>query len=396
MMRHALEGIRVLDLTSYLAGPYCTMIMADLGAEVVKVEQPGTGDGSREWGPPFIEGESAYYLSVNRNKKSITLNLRSDKGKEILHRMASSFDVFIENYRPGTVERLGADYATLSRINPRLIYCSISGFGQDGPYRERSSYDIVGQAMGGLMSLTGEEGRPPVKVGVAIADICAGMFAAIGILAALTAREKTGRGQVIDVSILDGQVAWLSHQAGNFFATGVNPERLGSAHPTIAPYQAFKAADSYFVVAVGNDSLWKRFCNALGLNDLLTDARFATNPDRVRNKEELTRALEEVLAAKPSAEWLKIIDSAGVPCGPVHTLSEVFEDPQVLYRRMVEEVQHPRAGRIKVVGVPIKMSDTPASVRTAPPMLGEHTKEVLQSLSYGETEINKLAKEGVI
>jgi len=396
MMRHALEGIRVLDLTSYLAGPYCTMIMADLGAEVVKVEQPGTGDGSREWGPPFIEGESAYYLSVNRNKKSITLNLRSDKGKEILHRMASSFDVFIENYRPGTVERLGADYATLSRINPRLIYCSISGFGQDGPYRERSSYDIVGQAMGGLMSLTGEEGRPPVKVGVAIADICAGMFAAIGILAALTAREKTGRGQVIDVSILDGQVAWLSHQAGNFFATGVNPERLGSAHPTIAPYQAFKAADSYFVVAVGNDSLWKRFCNALGLNDLLTDARFATNPDRVRNKVELTRALEEVLAAKPSAEWLKIIDSAGVPCGPVHTLSEVFEDPQVLYRRMVEEVQHPRAGRIKVVGVPIKMSDTPASVRTAPPMLGEHTKEVLQSLSYGETEINKLAKEGVI
>jgi formyl-CoA transferase/CoA:oxalate CoA-transferase len=396
MLAMALEGIKVLDLSSYLAGPYCSMILADLGADVIKVEQPGAGDGSRQWGPPFIQNESAYFLSVNRNKRSITLNLKSEKGREILHKLASHSDVFLENYRPGITQRLGIDYQTLNKINRSLIYCSISGYGQDGPYHEKPSYDIIGQAMGGLMSLTGEKDRPPVKIGVAIADICAGMFAAIGILAALTAREKTGRGQMIDTSILDGQVAWLSHQAGNFFATNTNPKRLGSAHPTIAPYQAFKGADSYFVVAVGNDSLWKSFCEALGLSKLILDRRFATNPDRVRNRDELTRILEEFFASKPAKEWIKMIETVGVPCGPIYPLSEVFKDPQVLHRRMVETLQHPKVGAIKVVGVPIKMSDTPASVRTAPPMLGEHTKDILETLGYGEAEISELKKEGVI
>jgi crotonobetainyl-CoA:carnitine CoA-transferase CaiB-like acyl-CoA transferase len=395
-MRQVLEGIKVLDLTRYLAGPYCTMILGDLGAEVVKVEQPTTGDGSRQWGPPFIHGESAYFLSINRNKKSVTINLRTEKGREIARRMASRYDVLIENYRPGIVQKLGLDYETVRKSNPKLIYCSISGFGQTGPYREKPSYDIVGQAMGGLMSLTGEKNRPPVKIGVAISDIFAGMYAAIAILSALIVRTTQGHGQMIDISLLDGLVSILSHQAGNFLVSGVNPQRLGSAHPTIAPYQAFKAADSYFVVAVGNDTLWQRFCHSLSLSELLSDSRFATNPDRVQNRNELTKILNTLFKNKPAQDWLSLIEEAGVPCGPVLQLSEVFEDPQVLHRKMVEVIEHPSAGKIKMVGTPLKLSSTPASIRVPPPMLGEHTHDILCSIGYSNTEIEDFIKSEVV
>ncbi len=395
-MRQVLEGIKVLDLTRYLAGPYCTMILGDLGAEVVKVEQPTTGDGSRQWGPPFIHGESAYFLSINRNKKSVTINLRTEKGREIARRMASRYDVLIENYRPGIVQKLGLDYETVRKSNPKLIYCSISGFGQTGPYREKPSYDIVGQAMGGLMSLTGEKNRPPVKIGVAISDIFAGMYAAIAILSALIVRMTQGHGQMIDISLLDGLVSILSHQAGNFLVSGVNPQRLGSAHPTIAPYQAFKAADSYFVVAVGNDTLWQQFCHSLSLSELLSDSRFVTNPDRVQNRNELTKILNTLFKNKPAQDWLSLIEEAGVPCGPVLQLSEVFEDPQVLHRKMVEVIEHPSAGKIKVVGTPLKLSSTPASIRVPPPMLGEHTHDILCSIGYNNTEIEDFIKSEVV
>lgn len=372
------------------------MLLADLGADVVKVEQPGRGDGSRQWGPPFVMGESAYFLSVNRNKKSITLNLKSDKGREILRELASSFDVFMENFRPGTADRLGVDYTTLSRLNSKLVYCSISGFGQDGPYRERPSYDIVAQAMSGLMSLTGEKERPPVKVGVAISDISSGMFAAIGILAALMARERTGRGQMVDIAILDGMVSWLTYQAGNFLATGTAPEKLGSAHPTIAPYQAFRAADSYFVVAVGNDSLWTRFCEALGLRDLVIDEGFATNPARVRRREELAEILSRFFATRSRRHWIELLQAAGVPCGPVYDVRDVFSDEQVLHRRMLEKVKHPKAGLLDVIGVPIKMSATPGSISAPPPMLGEHTNEILTGLGFTQLEIDEFRRIGVV
>jgi crotonobetainyl-CoA:carnitine CoA-transferase CaiB-like acyl-CoA transferase len=393
----SLEGIRVIDLTGYLAGPYCTMMLADLGAEVIKVEEPKTGDGSRQWGPPFLEGESAYFLSVNRNKKSIALNLKSKSGNKIIQKLVANSDVFIENYRPGIADNLGVGYEALKKVNPKLIYCSISGFGQNGPYKERSSYDIVGQAMGGIMGITGESNGGPVKVGIAIADICGGMFAGLGILAALIRRSKTGEGDRIDISLLDGQVSWLSYQAGYYFATGKNPERLGTSHPTIAPYQAFKASDSNFVVAVGNDALWVKFCDALSLDSLKADPRFARNPDRVKNKEELARILAEFFAKEKSKVWLSLLEKAGVPSAPIYSLDEVFKDPQVQFRHMVEEIDHPKLGRkIRMIGSPIKMSKSEFKIRLAPPTLGQNTEEILSSLGYSKDEIRNLKTENAI
>ncbi|MDQ7850877.1 MAG: CaiB/BaiF CoA-transferase family protein [Armatimonadota bacterium] len=391
-----LQELLVVDLTRALAGPYCTLMLADLGARVIKVEAPGGGDDTRGWGPPFLGGESAYFLSVNRNKESLTLNLKDSRGKEVLHRLLARADVLVENFRPGIMDRFGLGYPVVHQRYPRLVYCSISGFGQDGPYRERTAYDLILQGMGGLMGMTGEEGGPPVKVGVAIADICAGMFAAFAILVALRVRDRTGRGQWIDAAMLDGQIAWLTYQAGNYFATGENPRRLGSAHPSIVPYQAFRTADGHINVAVGSEAIWERFCAALGREDLAVDPRFRTNPDRVAHRDVLLPLLEATFAAQPTAYWRSVLDAAGVPNGPIYLLSELFADPQVLHRGLVVEMDHPTAGRIRQTGLPVRLSETPGAIRTPPPRLGEHTEAILQELGYDSRAIETLKGAGVV
>ncbi len=395
-MVKALEGIKVLDFSRALAGPYCTMMLADMGAEIIKVEMPGRGDDSRSYGPPFVEGESAYFMSVNRNKKSLTLNMKSEGSTEIIHRLIKQADVLVENFRPGVMERLGWGFQRVKEMNSKIIYCSISGFGQDGPYRMLPGFDQVMQGMGGIMSITGEPGGPPIKVGVAIADISGGMFAAYGILAALYNREKRGRGQMIDVSLLDCQVALLTYQAGAYFATGDIPQPVGSGHPVIVPYQSFKAKDVYFNIAAGNDKLWKMLCEAIGLEKVMDDPKFATNAKRVENREEIVKIISDLIITKNGEEWLKILTDAGVPCGPIYTMDKIFTDPQVLHRQMLKELDHPKIGKVKVTGVPIKLSDTPGEVGTAPPILGQHTQEILTELGFSDQDIKKFRQEKVI
>ncbi len=392
-----LEGVRVLDLSRVLTGPYCTMMLADFGAEVIKVEMPGRGDDTRGYGPPFIEGESCYFMSVNRNKKSITLNLKSPEGMEVLLKLARQADVIIENFRPGTTRKLKIAYEDIREINPRVIYCSISGFGQDGPHAARPGFDLILQGMGGLMGITGEEEGPPVKVGVAIADITAGMFAAYGIVSALYARERTGVGQYIDTSLLESQVALLTYMAGNYFGTGKNPPKMGSAHPNIVPYQAFRAADGKYInIAVGSERIWQSFCQAVGKEEWLDDPLCRTNKERVENRKVVVDMVADLIKARTSEEWLKIFAEAGVPCGPIYSLSEVFSDPQVLHREMLVRVPHPRAGEVALTGIPIKMSETPGAVRSHPPLLGEHTEEVLADLGYSPEDIKALREKGAI
>ncbi len=392
-----LEGIRVLDLSQAATGPYCTMLLGDLGAEVIKVERPGRGDDTRQWGPPFIEGESAYFLSLNRNKKSLSLNLKHPEGLKIALELARRSDVLVENFRPDTLERLGLGYQALSVMNPRLIYCSISAFGPTGPYRNYAGYDVILSALGGLMGITGEKDRPPCKVGVAVTDVSTGIMAQGAISAALYAREKTGKGQRIDLSLLETQVSVLINQASNYLLAGIIPQRAGSHHPSIVPYQAFKAKDIYVTVGAANDELFRKLCNVLDIPEVAKDPRFRTNPDRVKNRDPLEEILQERIKTKTAAEWFQILSSAGVPCGPVNTLDRVFQDPQVLHRKMVEEVDHTRAGRIRLVGLPVKFTDTPAEIRTPPPVLGEHTQEVLQGLlGYDPAQIEKLREEGAI
>jgi crotonobetainyl-CoA:carnitine CoA-transferase CaiB-like acyl-CoA transferase len=389
-----LHGITVLDLTRVLSGPYCSMMLADMGARVIKVEQPRKGDDTRGWGPPFVEGESAYFLSINRNKESVTLDFKQPEGRAVLDRLIAKADVLVENFRPGTLTKINLDYSSLAEKYPRLIYCSISGYGQTGPRRNEAGYDAVMQGEGGLMSITGAASGVPFRLGVAIADIVSGMFAAQGITLALFAREKSGRGQAVDIAMLDSVVALLTYQAGICFATNAAPPRLGNRHPTIVPYETFAAADGDFVLAVGNDDQWRRFCGVAGLAD---DARFATNRQRVTNYDELRPILAARLHSRPRAAWIEALTAAGVPCGSVRDLQEVFADPQIAARDMIATLEHATAGALKLLGTPLKLSDTPGAVRTAPPLLGEHTDAVLaDDLGFTRDEVASLRAKGVV
>ena len=391
-----LSGVRVVDLTRILAGPFCTMVLGDLGADVVKVEEATHGDDTRAWGPPFQGDQSAYFLSVNRNKRSIGLDLKSPEGSGIVRRLVERADVLVENFRPGAAERLGLGWEEMSRIRPELVYASISGYGQTGPDANRPGYDAIAQARSGIMSVTGEPDGPPVRVGVSSGDIGAGMWAAIGILAALHARESTGRGQLVDVSLLDGQVAWLTYVAAGYFASGSTPRRYGSAHPSIVPYQAVRSADGRVMLAVGNDTLWRKFAVAVGSPELADNPRYATNELRVCNREEVIRAIERVLVHEPTEHWVKVLEEAGVPAGPINDVPAAVRDPQILAREMVVEFVHPSAGTVRSVGSPIKLSDTTTSMRLAPPVLGEHGDAVLKEFGMSAREIEGLRERGVL
>jgi formyl-CoA transferase/CoA:oxalate CoA-transferase len=372
------------------------MLLADMGARVIKIEQPGKGDDTRSWGPPFLAGESAYFLGVNRNKESLTLDFKHNEGRAVLDQLIGRADVLVENFRPGTLDRLGLGFTAVHDRHPRLIYCSISGFGHTGPRRDQAGYDAVVQAEGGLMSITGAPDGPPYRVGTAIADLVAGLLAAQGVGLALYARERTGRGQHVDISMFDGVVSLLSHHASMYLATATRTRRMGNGHATISPYDTFAASDGEFFLAVGNDDQFVRFCKAAALEELPSDPRFATNPLRVANDAELRARIVPVLRGRPRGEWLMLLTEAGVPCGSVRDVPDVLADPQLLARKMIAVVEHVAAGPLKVLGVPIALSDTPGSVRTAPPVLGQHTEPVLRELGFDEAAIAGLRRSGAI
>ena len=396
MTEGALAGVRVLDLTRALAGPYCTLMLGDHGADVIKVEMPGTGDETREWMPPAINGVSAYYLMINRNKRSITLDLKHADGKRVLERLIERSDVLVENFSPGVLGRLGFADDRVRAINRRAIVCHISGFGQDGPGRAWPAYDLIVQGMGGIMSLTGMPGGDPVMVGVPQADMVAGMFGAFAIVAALYARERTGEGQVIDATMLGGQVALLSRQAARFFADKTVPKPEGNVHASIVPYQTFRASDGFVNIGVANNALFERFCRAMGLEELLADTRFADNPTRVAHRRDIVPLIERRFATMTRSEIVKRLREADVPVGQISNLDEVFSDPVVRHLGLVAEVDHPVAGRVGAPGIPVRMSGTAPSVRTAPPLLGEHTDEILRDLGYSDEEVAGLRRDGAL
>ncbi|MFL5589348.1 MAG: CaiB/BaiF CoA transferase family protein [Ktedonobacteraceae bacterium] len=376
-MEAALSDVVVIDLSRVLAGPYCTMMLGDMGATVIKIEQPGKGDDTRHFGPPYVAGESAYYLGLNRNKRSITLDFNNPEHKKRLFELVSTATVLVENFRPGMLERQGLGYETLRAMNPGLIYCSISGYGHDGPYAMRPGYDFVAQAESGIMSVTGEIEGEPQRVGSPVADVSAGLYACMSILAALHVREKTGKGQHIDISLLEAAVSLLSNVSSNYLISGEEAERYGNGHPNIVPYQAFRTQDGYIVVSCGNDRLYQTFCRLLGREDLATDPRFVTNPQRVRNREELVPILQEQFVQRKTGDWLTQLRAAGIPCGPINTVSQVFSDPHLQARGFIWECEHPTAGTIKLSGSPIRLSETPTRLYKAPPLLGEDNDTLL-------------------
>ncbi len=390
-----LEGLTVLDLSTQLSGPYCSMLLGDLGADVIKVERPGQGDDARAF-PPFVNGESAPFMTFNRNKRSLTLDLKQPAGREICLRLAARADVFLENFRAGAAERLGLGYTRVSTVNPRIVYCSISGFGQTGPYRERGGFDLIAQGMSGLMSITGEEDGPPLRVPIPLTDLGAGMFGAIGILAALAAREKSGRGQWVDTSLLETPIAWSVYEAAGYFATGEVPPRLGAGHRASAPYQPFRTKDGWLNLGAAGQQFWPKICEVLDLPDLSKDPRFATNAERVKHRKELAALLQRRFDRETTAHWLSRLEAEGVPAGPILTYDQVFADPQVRHREMVVEVDHPVAGQSRVLGVPIKFTESPAGIRRAAPTLGQHTPEILKTLGYSDDDLARLRTEGVI
>ncbi|MFQ5989535.1 MAG: CaiB/BaiF CoA transferase family protein [Candidatus Methylomirabilales bacterium] len=394
--RPPLEGVVVLDVTQVMAGPFCTLLLADMGADVIKIEKPQGGDDSRTMGPPFIEGESAAFLAVNRNKRSVAMNLKSEEGRELFRLLTRRSDILVENFRPGTMENLDLHYEAIKQINPTIIYCSISGFGQTGPYRNRGGFDLVAQGMSGLISVTGQPGGPPTKIGVPISDLNAGIYAAYGVLAAYIHRLKTGAGQHVDSSLLEGAVAYTFWESSSYFATGEIPQPLGSAHRLNAPYQVFETKDGAVSLGAANQSTWEKLCGVIGRQDLLNHPHFLTNADRVRNYQELGAFLAPVLRQRTTAEWLALFEGAGVPAGPIYNVAEVYDDPHVRARNMLVELEHPVAGKIKNIGIPVKLSLTPGEIRGPAPLLGQHTDEVLLWVGLDRTEIAHLRESGVI
>ena len=391
-----LQDIKVIDFSQILAGPFCTMLLADMGADVVKIEKPNGGDDTRRYGPPFIEGESAAFLTLNRNKRSIVLDLKSEQGIAIVRRMLEDADVMIHNFRPGVVDRMGLAYEDVSALNPAIVYCTVSGFGTTGPYSSRAGFDLVAQGMSGLMSINGFPGAPPAKVGVPMADLNTGMFCAYGILTAYINRLTTGQGQHVDASLVESGIAYTLYESATYFATGEVAGPLGSAHRMIAPYQAFATQDGYINIGAANQNNWERMCRAVGREDLLDDDRFASNPERMVSIDALTPIMEETFRTQTTAHWVEVLENAGVPCGPIYNIEQVYADPHVQSRDMSVELDHPKSGSIRNIGVAVKLSDTPGSVRTPAPLLGQHSEEVLAQYSYADGDITAFRDAGVL